>query len=128
MVLASEQYEAAGKLRELGHHRASVSRAYYAAFAAVHAVLLGLGRSSPRSRFGTWSHETLPDTLVNDLQLSGKLPKGQRSSDLTRKLRALKSDREIADYAPGLEIGIEDAVKSLRSASAFRDLARRLER
>ncbi len=123
MKLANEQYEAAGKLREVGHYRASVSRSYYAAFAAAHAMLIRTGVSTPRLIEGTWSHRDLPTTFVNDAGVVRRFGRKSDRQAMLRAIRRLYSSRIEADYRPGIAIEVDIAAERLSDAHLFLNAA-----
>lgn len=126
MALAHIQYDAAGRLREAGLFKPCASRAYYAAFAASHAILLKLGHSTPREDQGTWNHKTLPTAFVNDLQRTGKVREKWRLQQISRDLSRLRQYREIADYLPGWSLDAQTAGLRLSDAKSILRLAEQL--
>lgn len=62
MSMAIDNLEAAHELKKGGRFRSAVSRAYYAAFAAGHALGLHAG-AKPRASEQTWEHARLPNVV-----------------------------------------------------------------
>lgn len=123
MALARVQYDAAGRLREAKLFAPSVSRSYYAAFAAVHAVLIRFGNANPSETRGTWAHKTLPITLMNDPTFTRRLGRQHKRQMLNAALRRLRTSREQADYQPGIAIEAVDAGHRLSDARSVLEFA-----
>jgi uncharacterized protein (UPF0332 family) len=91
--------------------RSSVSRAYYAAYAAVAGELDGLA-AYPRGRFGP-SHDLLPQivvTYLTNLRLHDR-------RTIAAAARRLYRYRIAADYEPPRTVGQTEATESIRDAS-----------
>lgn len=107
--LSRDAIRAAKLLRNEGRWRSSVSRSYYAAYAAV------TSRLSPADFSRGWknpSHSSLPDRIDGVSSLS----QGSKHA-LKRTLRILRKLREDADYRPRAVIQEAEAVDALRNAS-----------
>ncbi|MFN0131036.1 MAG: HEPN domain-containing protein [Phycisphaerales bacterium] len=118
---ADSALEAATKLVE-SHPRSSVSRSYYAAFAAAHAFLLSKGET-PRAELDTWTHESIGSHVGTVLSRSHPhyLVASMRSSiDECKRLRV------IADYGPLLTLESRDAKQARRLAGQVLELVDRI--
>lgn len=104
--LAVANLESAKKLRESDLHRSGVSRAYYAAYCAL------TGEMTPKhSREFTYQdnnpdHKQLMKLVRHNLK-SGALSSNFRKN-LATSLEQLKGLREIADYIPGITVGLSE--------------------
>jgi|GEM_PF-907904 len=80
------------------HPRSSISRYYYAAYSASHALLLHLGVDPPPR--GNWDHAILPECLRSSLMARmGSIP--SRNATIYKKgLQDLYNQRIAADYGP----------------------------
>lgn len=111
---SEEALRAAAALVELGLHADAVSRAYYAAFHALRALLLSRGLE-PRSHSGAIH-------LLNvEFVRTGALP-----SSINRLLAGLQRSRELADYDAAVEFSADDAEHAIADARAIVDSARAL--
>ena len=107
--------KASRKLREK-HPRSAISRAYYAAYAAVTSELKkdpGVTFSADR---GNPAHGSLLDYIQQSLPLQGH--SAESVDDLRRCLRELRRDRERADYLPHASLDMDDAKEALRRAES----------
>ncbi len=122
MSVAVTNFEAALSLAKGGHNRSAVSRAYYAAFAAVHSLLLHLD-ATPRPEFGTWAHATLPGALR--AALSGRMRDRLRAdpTEYSRMLAEAYSGRQAADYNPQADVSSDFVRRSLGRCGALVRLA-----
>ena len=104
---ASQALRSAEALVALGLHADAVSRAYYAAFHLIRALLLTRG-VEPRSHQGAFH-------LLNvELIRAGEFP-----SSHNRLLSGLQRQREIADYDAAVVFSAEDAQAAVADAHAF---------
>jgi len=117
LARASEAFRAAEALLALGLHSDSVSRAYYAAFHVVRALLLSRG-VEPKT------HARAIHLLNVEFIRPGTLP-----SHFNRLIAGLQRSREFADYDAATLFSSEDAAGELQSARSFEaaalDLLRR---
>lgn len=104
---AREALAEARLLRAHGHHRATVSRAYYAVFHAARALLMALGIQAR-------SHDGLRRMLALHLVKSGLLP-----PDTAEILARLATKREDSDYATDLPVSAVEAEAAVADAEAF---------
>lgn len=110
--LAREQKRAAEMCRESGLHRASSSRAYYAAYSLVTARLVENGVTE-FGRFGNPDHSSVPSLVGNTLKgLSDR-----SRHEVSTAVRRLCSRRISADYMP------KDSVGDAESREALKDLS-----
>lgn len=101
---ADEKLAVAKKDFELGFYGDTASRAYYAAFHAVSAVLAEKGLSFS-------SHAQLLGAFNREFVKTGVFP-----SDTFRKIQRLLEDRQVADYDWSLKVDKETAAKDLADA------------
>jgi len=104
--------------------RSAINRAYYAAFAAAHAICLHY-RQIPRAVYQTWTHEKLPDTLFKTVTNQGGVPR-HHAQTLRLGLEQCRQHRGIADYRPETEVDREACKEALRLAGQVVNNARRL--
>lgn len=116
---AREALAEARLLRAHGHHRATVSRAYYAVFHAARALLMARGIQAK-------SHDGLRRMLALHLVKPGHL-----APDTAEILARLATKREDSDYAADLPVSaaeadavVADAESFLRATGIPPDLAR----
>lgn len=102
-----QSLRAAEALLDLGLHADAISRAYYAAFHAVRALLLARGLE-PKS------HQGALHLLNTEFVRIGLLP-----SSHNRLLAGLQRSRELADYDAAIAFSAEDAAGELQAARAF---------
>ena len=93
--------------------RSSASRAYYAAYQAVTALLL-YARQIPPPEREAWSHDLTPELLRN-LPLNVLGSEVQRA--LTARLKVLYELRLSADYAGAAEVEMLRVPAAVRSAA-----------
>jgi uncharacterized protein (UPF0332 family) len=109
--IAKDCLRAANSLKETGHYRSAVSRAYYAAFSMVVAKLTAAQVSFEMDREGP-SHSRLPDMVR--MNLPG-LKTWQRR-DAAAMLRVLYRARLDADYSSVKIFGRNEARESVQQA------------
>jgi uncharacterized protein len=108
---AGQAMRAAEALHALGLHADAVSRAYYAVFHLLRALLLSRG-VEPKTHGGAIH-------LFNtELVRAGLFP-----SSHNRLLGGLQRARELADYDAAVEFSGEDAAAEIKEAQSFRDAA-----
>lgn len=114
LQLARDNLQASMACME-SHYASAVSRAYYSAFAAGHALLIHAG-AKPRADFGTWSHEDLPLALRSTLS-RGTMPVTRSSpTEIQIMIQRCYQRRLAADYAPSRSIDRQIADDSRRDA------------
>ena len=111
-AIVVENLNAAQTLGDAGHHRSSVSRAYYAAFAAS-SFVLKVRAPFARGR-GTPPHHEVPGLL--EQQLSHLSPRGMRN--LLTAVSRLYKNRITADYQSGRTVDVHSALQARRDAYA----------
>ena len=104
---ADQALRAAQALLDVGLHADSVSRAYYAAFHLLRALLLSRGLE-PRS------HSGAIHLFNTEFVRPGLLP-----SSHNRLLGGLQRARELADYDAAVAFSPEDAAQNLEDARSF---------
>jgi uncharacterized protein len=104
---ADQALRAAQALLDVGLHADSVSRAYYAAYPLLRALLLSRGME-PRS------HSGAIHLFNTEFVRPGLLP-----SSHNRLLGGLQRARELADYDPAVAFSAEDAAMNLEDARSF---------
>jgi uncharacterized protein (UPF0332 family) len=97
MQLAESNLDAAIRLRE-SNTASSVSRAYYAAYGAAHAIAISKGESPPVR--GNWPHEGLGELVRTVLGRGQKDWQRQQVLQYKQALNVLLSMRIRADYSP----------------------------
>lgn len=124
--MASSNLSTARAIRETDP-RSSCSRAYYAAYAAGHALLLHVGEV-PRESLGTWAHQDLPDAVKSVLG-RGTVPVGSQPAALAKiHLERCRARRLDADYSPDRTVAPTFAYDACRQAGAVVALAERMVR
>ncbi len=118
--LANEQKLAAEVLREKHLHRASIGRAYYAAYSGVTSALIGSGRRD-FGRFKNPDHASLPVVVGNGLGSIGPIDRRV----LAAALRRLRSRREDADYQPTASVTEAMSRESLSDLANVRGVLER---
>lgn len=99
------------------HPRSAVSRAYFAAYAAVHAILLHSGEQPP-SR-GNWSHDGLAEHVRVVLQRLRRNDSSFRGAiQMKKDVSDLRNYRVRADYSPTSTIDAAEAVRRARNVLA----------
>ena len=114
MEKARQKLGVAERLRDSGDHEDAISRAYYAAFHAVKALLTSAGEQ-PRTHHGAV-------TLFNLLFVKT----GKMSKRAGRFLANLKDDRESADYelfshadADTARVAVEEAKSIIAETTSY---------
>jgi len=111
--LSQDSLLAAKRLLDAHHSRSAVSRAYFAAYAAItsklsYSVQFGAGRDNP-------THGQIAELTLNNLR-PDRFNKSRRQG-LTTIIRNLQRNRLTADYSPHLTLDRETALASVREAS-----------
>ncbi len=104
---AHRSLDAAKRNFDAGDYDFAASRAYYAAFYAVEAVLVTKGLSFSK-------HSALISAFNRHFVKTGRFPK-----ELGKLLARLFRQRQLGDYAFDLAISEEDAQKDLNAAKAI---------
>ena len=117
--MAQGSLEAAQVLAKQGEARSSASRAYYAAYQSVTAVLLYYGLTPPDGR-EAWSHEATPELIW---KLVGTIISQNARKDIAQRLEASYRLRLIADYISVAEVGEAVLKTALKDASFIARLA-----
>lgn len=102
--MARESLRAAYLLEVGNCWRPSASRYYYAAYQAVTAVLLYLGRTPPEDR-EAWSHEVTPQMIQE--HFTQVVRSRRKRNDLVSQLDYLYKLRVYADYISNQQVGEE---------------------
>ncbi len=113
LQMAQGSLAAAQALAVQGEARSAASRAYYAAYQAVTALLLYHGMTPPEDR-EAWSHEATPDLLWH---LAPTTLKQDRRKDMAHRLADLYDLRLIADYVSIAEVEMPSLKTALKDAS-----------
>ncbi len=111
--MAQGSLAAAQLLAKEGEVRSSASRAYYAAFQAVTALLLYHGMTPPEDR-EAWSHEATPDLIR---RLASTTIKQDVRRDIAQRLAACYELRVVADYVGIAEVTAFELKGALKDAS-----------
>lgn len=93
--------------------RSSASRAYYAAYQAVTAILLYHGMTPPEDR-EAWSHDATPDLIR---RLAPTALRQDRRKDIAQRLADLYDLRVTADYISLVEVEELSLKTALKNAS-----------
>lgn len=117
--MAQGSLAAAQLLAKQGEARSSASRAYYAAYQAVTAVLLYHKLTPPAGR-EAWSHDATPE-LIRELQ--GTIIRQDARKDVALRLEAAYRERLIADYMGAAEVRAATLKILLKDASFIAKLA-----
>lgn len=118
LQLSKQNELAATQLLDASFHRSSVSRFYYSAFAAAHAVLIERAYTLPD--LGNWSHKALPEAIKAGLG-------GDRDAKLyAMRLAELYVLRIEADYGVNRSVDRREAVRSRKLAGPILRLADRM--
>ncbi len=120
--MAQGSLAAAVLLKTQGEARSSASRAYYAAYQAVTAVLLYQGMMPPEGR-EAWSHEATPELFW---KLSGTVLTQDARRDASSRLEASYALRVHADYVSIAELTELALRGSIKDASFILKLAKRV--
>ena len=122
-VMARDSLTAAKVLHKEHLFRASASRAYYAAYLAVSAVNIYIGRSQPPAR-EAWSHEDTPRMIMDHWQRF--VASSAKRRDLARRLGLLYKLRISSDYFGQVGPGEGSTTKALRDATVLVKTAERI--
>ncbi len=117
--MAQGSLVAAQILVKQGEARSSASRAYYAAYQSVTAVLLYYGLTPPDGR-EAWSHEATPELIW---KLAGTIMSQNARRDIAQRLEAAYRLRLVADYISVAEVGEAVLKTALKNASFIARLA-----
>jgi uncharacterized protein (UPF0332 family) len=118
LQLAGLNETAASDALDRMHHRPAISRFYYSAFAAAHAVLISKGVTPPQR--GNWGHEGLPEHLET------ALGSNRDASLYSQRLGELYDLRIEADYGVLRTVGEREAVRSRKLAGPLIRLAEKV--
>ena len=110
---------AAAQLLSKEEVRSSASRAYYAAYQAVTALLLYHEMTPPNDR-EAWSHEATPDLFR---LLSGTIISENARKDVKQRLEACYELRVDADYISQTNVGEAKLKLALKDAAFIINLA-----
>lgn len=121
-AMAQGSLAAATLLRTQGEVRSSASRAYYAAYQAITAVLLYQGKTPPEGR-EAWSHEATPELFW---KLSGTVLTQDARRDASSWLEASYALRVRADYVSVAEVTELALRSSIKDASFILKLANKV--
>ncbi|MHC4445742.1 MAG: HEPN domain-containing protein [Planctomycetota bacterium] len=116
--IAKDSLRAAGCCFHNGHHRSSISRSYYAIFAAITGALRKVGLHSPADR-EAWSHPKLQNLVIDNLQ---KQIGRKFARDIKRFVNENYKMRIFADYTSTQTIDDADARRCLSNATAVFNL------
>ncbi len=122
MIMARDSLAGAETCLTAKCARSAVSRAYYAVFAAVTAMLLKCGQH-PRAAHGAWPHKELPKLVRR--HLSSEYGAG-RARDLSRIVNVNYMLRILADYGPGRVVDGASARRCVANARAVLKVAESL--
>jgi uncharacterized protein (UPF0332 family) len=111
--ISDDNWTAANLLSDQGHHRSSISRAYYAAYAIATEALVGMNVQFAADRDGP-SHAQLPAMILSNLGLGWSVKYNVR-----RALLRLYMARVNADYRT-VTVDDEAAKMALRDANLIR--------
>jgi uncharacterized protein (UPF0332 family) len=111
--ISRENLIAPKSLSQDARWRSAVSRAYYAAYAAVAGALEGLAQY-PKGRFGP-AHDQLPKLIMTYLT---ELEFFERAR-VVKLARRLYRQRIAADYEPPQRVDLEEARIAVQDASAI---------
>ena len=111
-AISRDSRKAAQRLLEVGCCRSSVSRAYYAAYAAITSALIRQGITLAHDGNNP-SHISLPVLVLNNLTF---LPLTARF-DLNRALRRLYAERVEADYNAAAIVNGGVVIETLRDTN-----------
>jgi len=115
-AMGLERLRAAKALLDLGFHRDSINRSYYAAYSAATSVVIEQAAAFPHG-FRNPSHEQLPDLILN----VGHVPMANRRR-VKRLLRNLRHTREDADYRPYASVPRDVVLSCIHNAIAVQTL------
>lgn len=121
LEMAKTCEEASRLLAEAGNWRSCVSRAYYAAYCAVHAMLLTRNETSPAK--GNWDHGQLGALLHSNLRTRTPRFVARGDKYYRSRFNQLRDLRIVADYGPMISVGLVDASQARQLAGPFVRLA-----
>ena len=113
LQMARGSLAAAQALAVQGEARSSASRAYYAAYQAVTAILLYHNMTPPVDR-EAWSHDATPDLIR---RLASITINQDTRKDVARRLVDCYQLRLTADYIGATEVGKTELKAALKNAS-----------
>ena len=122
LLMARGSLAAAQVLAAQGEARSGASRAYYAAYQAVTAILLYHGMTPPADR-EAWSHDATPDLLR---RLAQTMLRQDRRKDIAQRLSDLYDWRLTADYISTAEVEKSPLKIALKDASFIVEVAGRV--
>jgi uncharacterized protein (UPF0332 family) len=114
LAKARESLNVARMICERGSHGFAASRAYYAMFYVVEALLLGEGLEFKR-------HSAVIAAFGERFQKTGRVPAG-----FHRMLITAEECRELADYEISTSVSARLAQEQIDSAQMFLDLAEKM--
>lgn len=120
--IAQGSLAAAQLLAKEGEVRSSASRAYYAAYQAVTALLLYYGMTLPNDH-EAWSHEATPDLIR---RLSGTIISEDARKDIKQRLEACYELRIVADYIGQVNVEEAKLKVSVKDAAFIAKLANKV--
>jgi uncharacterized protein (UPF0332 family) len=120
--ISTDSMAAAKLLLDAGHHRSSVSRAYYCAYAAATAAMESMGLDVGSKDRPNPGHEQLGQMLRHNLD-PGRFGRETRR-DIARRFRNLLRSRITADYDPGWTVDERLARLCVRDASVILEAMR----
>ena len=123
-LVAGQSSEDAAVRTEMTNPRSAISRFYYAAYSASHAILLSK-RQIPPDR-GNWPHEGLSENLEAVLSRGPDAMKDRDSRVFKQRLSELYDLRIEADYGPLRSVTGEAATRARRLAGPLVRLAERM--
>lgn len=130
MNASTEHLESARILRESGSRvaaRSIVSRCYFSAYAAMHALLFNAGLEPPSGSAGEagggnhWTHAKIAGSI--DGMLDRLVRRNSDRARLKSSYRRLRGHRVEADYKPGHTIDEEVVRRALVTSSELHRLA-----
>jgi hypothetical protein len=119
--MAKQSEQAARLLEREKMFRSSVSRAYYAAQAAAHAILLRRGHTPPQE--GNWANPGLGDVLGTSLRTVHPQIRKEQARDYRMDVVRCWTMRLDADYRAIRSIGDVESRAAIRSCGRLVRLA-----
>lgn len=113
LKMAEQSLEASKKCLENDLFRSACSRAYYAIFAAATSVYKIKGHKTNNER-EAWGHTQIQEMAKRNFTQF----LGYRGIEIVKYLRITYNARLLADYSSVYRVGREDAMESVRLASA----------
>jgi len=120
LAVGEEALESAVMLNNAAHWRSTLSRAYFAGYAFVHAAAIDAGLATPDR--GNWAHQRLIGDALDGV-FRRRRSAAWRRKLIRRNLGELQTARVFADYGPQARIGAADAEKAIESAGRLRFFA-----